>query len=502
MVKAVTSIRESTEISEIEKHPIPTVLQSHKQEEQVKVSQSKQRKEIIPIGRGSVLAILLSTLLVRVASRISFVLLGFYLGEHFASATLVALILEAFYISELLLSPIVGSLSDQKGRKPFLFLAPVIGIGAALSFLLAVSLFPHLNPTVLNVQVGILLLMVLVGRILEGATTALNTPASLGYITDITVGSEKMRTRVMTAFEMVTVGGLALAIPLGGKVSTLLGTQGFFVVIAIHLLNLIFTGHFLKEQVQRTSRADRHSSLVESLKLLRNKRVFTFLPAWLSINTLIGAWITLGTLILTYPNPAADTRHPGQLLYGGFSKELATLLLGGFGLVFLIGMALWTLVLPHLRRTTTMSIGLGGLAMTIIGLSFINSLGENPANLSKHGMTQLVMLLPFVIGGIVLLSGFTPAALTQLAALSETLPRKRGAIMGLYSVALGIGQLLRASVGGLFVDRNGFYGLMMFSALLGLLSLGSVLYMRSHGHDLSAVVERKECTSSIQREAE
>ncbi len=501
MIEAVNSVHESTEISEIERPP-STTIQSHKQEEQVKVSQSKQGKEILSRRRGSFLAILLSTLLLRVASRISFVLLGFYLGEHFASATVVALVLEAFYISELLLSPIVGSLSDQKGRKLFLFIAPMIGIGAALSFLLAASLFPHLNPTVFTVQVGILLLMVFVGRLLEGATTALNTPATLGYITDITVGSEKMRTRVMTAFEMVTVGGLALAIPLGGKVSTLLGNQGFFVVIAIHLLNLIVIGHFLKEQVQRTPRADEHSSLVESLKLLRNKRVFTFLPAWLSINTLIGAWITLGTLILTYPNPAADARHPRQLLYGGFSKDLATLLLGGFGLVFLLGMVLWMLVLPRLRRTTTVCISLVGLVLTITALSFINSLGENPASLSKNGMTQLVMLLPFFIGGIVLLSGFTPAALTQLAALSETLPGKRGAIMGLYSVALGIGQLLGASVGGLFVDRNGFYGLMMFSALLGLLSLGSVLYMRSHGHDLSAVVERKECTSSTQREAE
>ena len=85
--------------------------------------------------------------------------------------------------------------------------------------------------------------------------------------------------------------------------------------------------------------------------------------------------------MLTYPEPAAAIRHPGQLLYGGFSKEVATLLLGGFGLLFLAGMGLWMLVLPHLRRTTVMFIGLGGLSLSIAGLTLINGLAENPARL-------------------------------------------------------------------------------------------------------------------------
>jgi MFS family permease len=56
--------------------------------------------------------------------------------------------------------------------------------------------------------------------------------------------------------------------------------------------------------------------------------------------------------------------------------------------------------------------------------------------------------------------------------------------MGLYSVVLAVGQLVGAFLGGLFVDQSGFYGLMGFSVVMGLMSLGSVLYMRFHGHDL------------------
>ena len=56
--------------------------------------------------------------------------------------------------------------------------------------------------------------------------------------------------------------------------------------------------------------------------------------------------------------------------------------------------------------------------------------------------------------------------------------------MGLYSVVMGVGQLIGASLGGICVDLGGFYGLMGFSVVLGLTSLGSVLYIRIHGHDL------------------
>ena len=58
--------------------------------------------------------------------------------------------------------------------------------------------------------------------------------------------------------------------------------------------------------------------------------------------------------------------------------------------------------------------------------------------------------------------------------------------MGLYSVVLGLGQLLGALLGGLCVDIDGFYGLMGFSVGMGVLSLASVVYMRFHSHDVMA----------------
>ncbi len=391
----------------------PTSSQVHNKEREVSKRLLLSPEANMSVGRGSIFAAILSTLLLRIASRTSFVLLGFYLGEHFTSATIVALVLEAFYITELVLAPIVGSLSDRLGRKPFLLSAPLVGSVAALCLAGAALLFPHPQATPFDARLVVLLLIVLVGRLLEGAATALNVPSSLGYITEITSGSDKLRARVMTAFD-----------------------------------------------------------------------IFTFLPAWLSINALVGAWMTLITIMLTYPEPAADLRFPGQLLYGGFSKEFATLLIGGFGLLFLAGMGLWMLVLPRLRRTTVMFIGLGGLSVSIFGLTLINGLAENPAHVFDSSKPLLLLLLSLVMLGVLLLSGFTPASLTHMAAISELLPDKRGAVMGLYSVIMGVGQLIGASLGGLCVDLGGFYGLMGFSVAMGLVSLGSVLYIRVHGHDL------------------
>src|SRR5947209_9132241 len=211
----------------------------------------------------------------------------------------------------------------------------------------------------------------------------------------------------MTAFEVVTVGGLALAIPFAGKVNSLVGTGGFFVVIALHIINGMLIACFLKERTRRAVQVNAHHSLIESLSTIRYKRIFTFLPAWLSINALVGAWLTLSTIMLTYPEPAASLRHAGQLLYGGFSKEFATLLLGGFGLLFLAGMGLWLLVLPHLRRTTVMFIGSGGLSLSIASLILINGLAENPARLDASPQPLLLMLIPVMVLGVLLLSGFT-----------------------------------------------------------------------------------------------
>src|SRR5439155_22815586 len=79
---------------------------------------------------------------------------------------------------------------------------------------------------------------------------------------------------------------------------------------------------------------------------------------------------------------------------------------------------------------------------------------------------------------VLLVGGFTPAALTDLADVTENYAADRGSIMALYSVFLGVGQLVGTSVGGYFADWNGVDGLVLLSAILGGITAISLLARR------------------------
>jgi MFS family permease len=79
-------------------------------------------------------------------------------------------------------------------------------------------------------------------------------------------------------------------------------------------------------------------------------------------------------------------------------------------------------------------------------------------------------------------SGFTPSALAHLADITETFAHDRGAIMGLYSVFLGLGQFIGSSIGGPFVDWLGADGMVLSTALLGAVAGILLLRMQSIEH--------------------
>ena len=121
-----------------------------------------------------------------------------------------------------------------------------------------------------------------------------------------------------------------------------------------------------------------------------------------------------------------------------------------------------------------MMIGSGGLIASCLLISAIN----HQASISAPSTTVLAILL---VISIMVQSGFTPAALAYLADITETRSTNRGAIMGLYSVFLGLGQFLGISIGGIFIDRAGADGMALFTGLLGLFALFLVIRLRTTG---------------------
>ena len=139
--------------------------------------------------------------------------------------------------------------------------------------------------------------------------------------------------------------------------------------------------------------------------------------------------------------------------------------------LFAVGVLAWSFVLARYRKTSVMlasTFALFALLLTVFGLNHIDS-SSNPF---------YYVLLGSLLIEVLVLSGFTPAALTYLADVTENYAEDRGSIMGLYSVFLGIGQLVGTSIGGYFADWNGVDGLLLLSAFFGVITAGSLFALR------------------------
>ena len=106
----------------------------------------------------------------------------------------------------------------------------------------------------------------------------------------------------------------------------------------------------------------------------------------------------------------------------------------------------------------------------------------------SQGFPWLVVgiLILTMLSGVFVLAGATPAALGLLADISEGHPEKRGALMGLYSVFLGTGQIVGSVVGGIGADLAGIDGLLAVSMILLLIALIPLGRLRASEHIVDA----------------
>ena len=75
--------------------------------------------------------------------------------------------------------------------------------------------------------------------ILEGFSTASSAPATLGYISAQTAGSDRLRGRVMGFYEAATVVGLAAGAAVGGLLYQVFGTLAFTLIALVYGLSFL-----------------------------------------------------------------------------------------------------------------------------------------------------------------------------------------------------------------------------------------------------------------------
>ncbi len=416
----------------------------------------------------SLYAVLLGTFSLRFSTGLTGALLAFYLadlpsfGGTRVDPLVVGVFAATFYAAELLLSPPFGLLSDRWGHHRVMQIGPIFGAFAVILTWATTDLF-------------------LLGftRFLEGASTAASIPSILGFIAVATVGNELLRGRMAARFEGATLaglgGGLVAAGVLYEGVGPLpgLGRDAFLLNAVLYGVSFLIYRYGVTEPPQEVEATEApHPGLRRYLDILRSSHVWLLAPTWIALNAAIGVW-TSQSIFQLVSEPVPGFRD--QLLMGGFSPVQVSV---GFAIalvVFFAGLAWWGERFRRFRRTTIIFIGvIGGAVLVAAGL-LLNHSGDLP------WFAQIT----FAVGagaGLFVLAGATPAALGLLADISEAFPTDRGAIMGLYSVFLALGQIGGSLAGGAAADLRGIDGMLIATLLLLALGLLPLARLRSFEH--------------------
>jgi MFS family permease len=150
--------------------------------------------------------------------------------------------------------------------------------------------------------------------------------------------------------------------------------------------------------------------------------------------------------------------------------------------VFFMGLAFWGERFRRYRRTTIILLGVLGGAAVVAAAALINH---------SEGLPDIVRVVEtgVVVGGLFVLAGATPAALGMLADVSESFPSDRGAIMGLYSVFLALGQISGSLLGGFAAQARGIDGILIATLFLLAIALVPLRRLRAVEHLIGGPVE-------------
>src|SRR5437773_8660066 len=193
----------------------------------------------------SLWAVLGGTFTLRFSTGLTGTMLAVYLAklpEHggpVIEPTTLGYLHSTFYLSELILSPFFGVLSDRYGHHRLMLLGPAFGAIAVILTGFTTNLF------------------VLGGtRILEGASTAASVPSILGYIALVTAGNELLRGQAAARFEGATLAGIGVGLIVAPLLFAALGPVAFFLNAVVYGLSFLIY-RFGVEDRQATERAER-----------------------------------------------------------------------------------------------------------------------------------------------------------------------------------------------------------------------------------------------------
>ena len=429
----------------------------------------------------SLWAVLVGTFTLRFSTGLTGAMLGAYLadlpryGGQPVSPLVVGVFGAIFYLAELVLSPFFGILSDRIGHHRVMMYGPVFGAVAVIMTAFTADLdLPGPLGVVLAPVVGSLLVLAIT-RWLEGASTAASVPSILGFIAIATAGDATLRGKASARFEGATLLGLGAGFATAPVLFAAIGPVAFLLNALVYGASFLIFGMVQDPAGEGASVRGPHVGMTRYLDLLRSAHVWLLAPTWIAVNASIGLWFSQSIFQFAKANPD----FPDQVLMRGFSAVQISGAAVVIGVIFGAGLLYWGNRFKNLRRTTIILYGIGGGGVLVAAGVAINH---------ASGISVLIPIAGALLAafGLFVLAGATPAALGLLADISERFPSDRGAIMGLYSVFLAIGQIIGALIGGFAADIRGIDGMLVATGILLVVALVPLARLRRDEEALGA----------------
>lgn len=353
-------------------------------------------------------------------------LLPVFAEEMGATGIWLGLTFSGFAVSQIIVTPVVGRLSDRYGRKVFLVSGMIIFSLAALGYIFAVT-YQQL----------------VLFRLVSGIGAAITFPVAFAYVGDMApVDREGTYMGAFNVAQMLGFGGGPL---IGGILDDVGGMDvTFSAMVASTAAAALLILALLPPSSQRLTHEEQEA--VPLLTLLRDARVMAVMAYYVSWALGLGAMFAFFAVFMR-------TELAASGLEIGIVLSSRTLLAGALQPIF-------GRVADRYSRPALVGGAMTCISVLIFVISGVNS-------------------LPLLLSLFLLMGLFDSIAFPAASAMIVSIGRGSGmgSIMGMFQMALSAGMISGSVIGGVIVDEFGIRAIFRYAsvmALIGALIVGSI----------------------------
>lgn len=366
-------------------------------------------------------------------------LMPLYAKHMGASGIWLGVIFASYSVSRLIFVPLIGKMSDRKGRKA------IIAIGLLLYSLFSLSYIFAFNPLTLSFV-----------RFLQGFASAMILPIIMALIGDISPKGKEGR--YMGYFNVARFFGMGLGPMLGGSLNDLYGIDAaFYVLSGLTALTFVFVLFFLDNQPspfqQQKKKSKQAFKKIWNIKIMRGLLIFRFVSA-----------LGRGSLM-------------SFLAVYAFTFGISAFQVGVILMVNIISLSLLQIPFGKMAdRVSKMKMILIGGGITVVSLGLMPLTGNFYALLALN----------------VLWGSGRAMGIPATSAINTIEGRKygMGSAMGLFMGALYGGMVIAPLISGVLMQTIGVKYVFFFSGLATLIGM-IIFYSYARNINLKPITEQK-----------